>query len=159
MSTSKRPDLTPEDIEKQLEMLRTGRYCRKTVSERFGQTAQAFYMRQARDEEFDAKVLAAMAEGKMALLDELYELRKGGEDGKKRGDWTPVAWLLERIHSVNHDLDQARIEESKAKARALDAANSEEGFERYRSIVAELWGKRPGAKKPADAEAAQDAGS
>lgn len=92
--------LTKAQLERAFELLRRGHRI-PAVAGYFGITRQAFYMRQKRDAEFDAKVREAQAVAEMDALDKLvrYSDPPALDDRGKplpRGEWTAIAWFLER---------------------------------------------------------------
>lgn len=142
--------ITPDEIEQALAWLRTGRYRKGTVFRRLGYCEQACYMREkrARDaresgeptDDFDLRVEMAMAEGEMAVCDDLHE----AVTGKTKVDWRGHESKLRYIHRVADPVDEQRIAESKASQRAAEQAHSPEGLEAIRSIVSDLLAKRGG---------------
>jgi hypothetical protein len=102
--------LSPDQIKKQLEMLRTGRYRLKTIAARFGQTAQSIGHRMRRHPELKFEYDAARAEGEMVQCDKLFDGSPLEAEAAK--------FYLERIHRVIRPVDAARIAAYNAEAKA-----------------------------------------
>jgi hypothetical protein len=91
-------------------------------------------------DDFDLRVEKALAVGEMRVCDTLGDII----EGQRKGDWRGPEAQLRLIHRIVDPIDEQRIAESKASAKALEHANSPEGQQIVRGIVSELLGKRGG---------------
>ena len=127
-------------------MLETGLHTRASVSEHFGQCRQAFYMREKRDEAFAARAMAALARGRQVLIDAIF-----GATGDKA--WTRFSWLLQHLHGMRTESEDAQLDLTRAKTKAMASLSAPENIHAVKEAVAEIMGRRPKAPaSPPDQE-------
>src|SRR5678810_940330 len=114
-------NITDEQLKSMLLDLETGLYRKGTVFSAHGFSKQACYMREARDPEFAAAVERAMAVGEMKQCKELHDHSTGA---KKGGDWRGIERGLRWVHRMVDAVEEQKILESQAQAKALEQAAS-----------------------------------